>query len=624
MKQLMKKLESLLELGGVKKDVTLLVISGVALLLSLTGAIKLPFNIAWVAIILCGVPIILEAIIGLITEFDIKADVLVSLALIASVCIGEDFAAGEVAFIMQIGALLEDLTVAKARAGIEKLVKLTPQTARIIENNSEKIVAADKVKKDDVIRVLPGESIPVDGVIISGQTSINQAVMTGESLPVDKTVGDEVSSGTVNQFGVFEMKATKVGEDSSIQRMIKLVQSADAGKAKIVGIADRWATWIVIIALSAAVLTWLFSGQIIRAVTILVVFCPCALVLATPTAIMAAIGNATKHGFLVREGDALERLSKVKTVAFDKTGTLTCGKLTVTAFESVSKNFSDRDIFSYAASAEVLSEHPIGKAIVTSYKEQISGEISKCEDFKMTVGRGVSSVINGKKVFAGNSELLKENDISVGINTEISEFYAQGSTVIYIGIDGEFTGYIVLSDVLRNESGQMIAKLSELGVMPVLLTGDNKNAAESIAKTLHISEYRAECLPEDKLKYIDKSEKENKLVCMIGDGINDAPALKRATVGIAMGGIGSDIAVDAADIALVDDEVKELPHLVALSKRMMTTIKLNMTFSMCLNFVAIILAITGTLNPVVGALVHNAGSVLVIINSSLLLKWRKK
>ncbi len=622
MKQFMKKLESLLELGGVKKDITLLVISGIALVLSLTDVIKLPVNAAWVAIILCGVPIILEAIIGLVTEFDIKADVLVSLALIASVCIGEDFAAGEVAFIMQIGALLEDLTVAKARAGIEKLVKLTPQTARIIENNSEKVVAADQVKKDDIIRVLPGESIPVDGVIISGQTSINQAIMTGESLPVDKTVGDKVSSGTVNQFGVFEMKATKVGEDSSIQRMIKLVQSADAGKAKIVGIADRWATWIVIIALSAAALTWIFSGQIIRAVTILVVFCPCALVLATPTAIMAAIGNATKHGFLVREGDALERLSKVKTIAFDKTGTLTCGKLTVTAFKSVSKAFSNEEIFSFAAAAEILSEHPIGKAIVASYKEQISREIVKCEDFKMTVGRGVSSVIKGKKVFAGNSDLLKENDISVKINTEISEFYAQGSTVIYIGVDGEFAGYLVLSDILRNESSQMITKLSGLGVTPVLLTGDNRNVAENIARRLHISEYRAECLPEDKLKYIDKSEKENNLVCMIGDGINDAPALKRATVGIAMGGIGSDIAVDAADIALVDDEVKELPHLVALSKRMMTTIKLNMTFSMCLNFVAIILAIIGTLNPVVGALVHNAGSVLVIINSSLLLKWR--
>jgi len=624
MKQFMKKIEDLLELGGVKKDITLLVISGVALVLSLTDSIKLPFNVAWVAIILCGVPIIMEAIIGLVTEFDIKADVLVSLALIASVCIGEDFAAGEVAFIMQLGALLEDLTVAKARAGIEKLVKLTPQTARIIENNSEKIVAADKVKKGDVIRVLPGESIPVDGVIISGQTSINQAVMTGESLPVDKTVGDEVSSGTVNQFGVFEMKATKVGEDSSIQRMIKLVQSADAGKAKIVGIADRWATWIVIIALTAAVFTWMFSGQIIRAVTILVVFCPCALVLATPTAIMAAIGNATKHGFLVREGDALERLSKVKMIAFDKTGTLTCGTLTVTAFKSVSDKFSNEDIFSYVTAAEVLSEHPIGKAIVTSYKEQISKDILKCEDFKMTVGRGVSSIINGKKVFVGNSELLKENGISVDINAEISKFYEQGSTVIYIGIDGEFIGYIVLSDVLRNESRKMIESLSELGVTPVLLTGDNKNAAASIARTLHISNYRSECLPEDKLKYIDNSEKENKLVCMIGDGINDAPALKRATVGIAMGGIGSDIAVDAADIALVNDEVKELPHLIALSKKMMTTIKLNMTFSMCLNFVAIILAITGTLNPVVGALVHNAGSVLVIINSSLLLKWRGK
>lgn len=622
MKKIIKKLENLLELGGVKKDITLLVISGVALFLSLTGAIRLPFNVAWVAIILCGVPIILEAIIGLVTEFDIKADVLVSLALIASVCIGEDFAAGEVAFIMQIGALLEDMTVAKARAGIEKLVKLTPQTARIIENDSEKVVAADRVKKDDIIRVLPGESIPVDGVIISGQTSINQAVMTGESLPVDKTVGDEVSSGTVNQFGVFEMRATKVGEDSSIQRMIKLVQSADAGKAKIVGIADRFATWIVVAALTAAALTWLFTGQIIRAVTILVVFCPCALVLATPTAIMAAIGNATKHGFLVREGDALERLSKVKTIAFDKTGTLTYGKLTVTAFKSVSEKYSDDEIFSYAAAAEILSEHPIGKAVVASYKEYMSGEIKKCDDFKMRVARGVSAIINGKKVFAGNTALLKENNISVNINTKISEFYASGSTVIYIGIDREFVGYIVLSDIVRNESGHTIGELSKLGVTPVLLTGDNKNAAESIAITLNISEYRSECLPEDKLKYIDESEKENRLICMIGDGINDAPALKRATVGIAMGGIGSDIAVDAADIALVNDEVKELPHLIALSKKMMTTIKLNMTFSMCLNFIAIILAITGTLNPIIGALVHNAGSVLVIINSSLLLRWR--
>ena len=325
MKRITDALERFLELGGIKKDITLLVIGGISVLVSLAFGSSLSFDPAWIAIILCGVPIILEAFIGLVTEFDIKADVLVSLALIASVCIGEIFAAGEVAFIMQLGGLLEELTVAKARAGIEKLVHLTPQTARIVSGGAERVVPAEEVRVGDVLRVLPGETVPVDGVILSGQTSINQAVMTGESLPVDKSAGDEVSSGTVNQFGAFEMRAARVGEDSSIQRMIRLVQSADAGKAKIVGLADRWATWIVVIALTAAALTWLISGQIIRAVTILVVFCPCALVLATPTAIMAAIGNATKHGFLVREGDALERLARVSVIAFDKTGTLTCG-----------------------------------------------------------------------------------------------------------------------------------------------------------------------------------------------------------------------------------------------------------------------------------------------------------
>lgn len=621
MKEFMKSLEGLMDFGGIKKDIAFLSISGASLLLSISGWIKAPFNLAWIAVILCGIPITIEAIIGLTTEFDIKADVLVSLALIASICIGEDFAAGEIAFIMQLGALLEDITVAKTRAGIEKLVKLTPKTARIIENNIERTVDADNVKKGDIIRVLSGESIPVDGVIVSGVTSIDQSVMTGESLPVDKSVGDEVASGTINQFGVFEMRATKVGEDSSIQRMIKLVQSADAGKAKIVGTADKWATWIVVIALSAAVLTWLFTNQIIRAVTILVVFCPCALVLATPTAVMAAIGNAAKHGFLVREGDALERLSKVDTVAFDKTGTLTNGKLKVTEYKSVDNEFSDEDIFSYACAAETLSEHPIGKAIVNSYKEKFSKTIYKCEDFHMTVGRGVSSIINGKRVVVGNKNLMNDNKIAVNdIDTE--RFDNQGCTVIYIGADKRLAGYVVLSDTLRSESRHMIESLNDIGVKPVLLTGDNKNAATSIANALNINEYCAECMPKDKLNFIDKREKQKKSVCMIGDGVNDAPALKRATVGIAMGKIGSDIAIEAADIALVDDEVEKLPHLLSLSGKMMDTIKLNMSFSMGLNFIATVLAITGILNPIVGALVHNAGSVLVIINSSLLLKWR--
>lgn len=388
MKHLMEKLEQLLELGGIKKDVTFLAISGIAVICSLLKWNPLPFDMAWIAIVLCGIPIILEAVIGLVTAFDIKADVLVSLALIASICIGETFAAGEVAFIMQLGGLLEELTVARARAGIEKLVHLTPQTARVLRGGKEEILPAERVQVGDRIRVLTGESIPVDGVILSGQTSINQAVMTGESLPVDKTVGDTVSSGTVNQFGAFEMEAAKVGEDSSIQRMIRLVQSADAGKAKIVGIADRWATWIVVIALSAAAITWAVTGQIIRAVTILVVFCPCALVLATPTAIMAAIGNATKHGFLVREGDALERLAKAKVIAFDKTGTLTCGVPKVVAAESVSARFGSDEVYRLAASAEQLSEHPLGKAIVRCCKKT-GAALAAAEDFEMIPGRGV-------------------------------------------------------------------------------------------------------------------------------------------------------------------------------------------------------------------------------------------
>ena len=620
----MKQLEVLLEWGGTKRDIAFLVISGVALAASIFDLTPFPFDPAWISIVLCGIPIILEALIGLVTAFDIKADVLVSMALVASVLIGEDFAAGEVAFIMQLGALLEDLTVAKARAGIEKLVRLTPRTARVLSEAGESIVPAEEVRVGDLLRVLPGETVPVDGVITAGETSINQAVMTGESLPVDKTVGDEVSSGTVNQFGSFDMRAARVGEDSSIQRMIRLVQSADAGKAKIVGMADRWATWVVVIALSAAALTWLVTGQIVRAVTILVVFCPCALVLATPTAIMAAIGNATKHGFLVREGDALERLASVSKVAFDKTGTLTFGTPRVVGVQSILSELPEEALYACAAGAELRSEHPLGKAVVDCYRSA-SGQMPQApEQFQMLPGRGVLASVESRKVAAGNEKLLAEQGISLP-NTAVQKAEAyldQGCTVIYLALDGRLAGFLALSDTLRPEAAGMIREIRQAGAEPVLLTGDHANAARHIAGQLSIEEYHADCLPEDKLQSIDTYQRQGQQVCMIGDGVNDAPALKRAFVGIAMGGIGSDIAVDAADIALVNDDIRELPHLLRLSKRMMRTIKCNLTFSMTLNFIAIVLAMTGILNPVVGALVHNAGSVLVIINSALLLKWK--
>lgn len=575
----MKTLERILEWGGIKKDITLLIISLIALLASLFEIRPFIFDLAWISVILCGVPIVLEAIIGLVTTFDIKADVLVSLALIASLLIGEDFAAGEVAFIMQLGALLEDLTVSRARAGIEKLIHLTPRTARRLTPVGTEMIPASDVCFGDHLRVLPGETVPVDGEILSGTTSINQAVMTGESLPVDKGVGDEVSSGTVNLYGSFDMKALKVGEDSSIQRMIRLIQSADAG---------------------------------------------CALVLATPIAIMAAIGNATRHGFLVREGDALERLSMVKKIAFDKTGTLTEGNLHVKTVHSILPELSDRDLYRLTAAAELRSEHPLGKAVVSQFQKTDEMLSVSPENFQMIPGRGVSAVVNGQAVLAGNGQFMEDYEIPSyeTLLMETSSYRDEGCTVIYVSVSGKAAGFLVLSDTLRENAARTIDAVRATGISPVLLTGDHKNTATHIGTLLHIDEIYSDCLPEEKLSWIEYSQEQHLPVCMIGDGINDAPSLKKAFVGIAMGGIGSDIAVDAADIALVNDDIRELPHLIALSKKMMFTIKCNLTFSMALNFFAIVLAILGILNPVVGALVHNAGSVFVIIHSAFLLTFK--
>lgn len=608
------------------RTILFLILSAFSLLISFLHIWNFKIDIGWVAIILCGVPIVKGALEGLITEFDIKADVLVAIALIASVLIGETFAAGEVAFIMTLGALLEERTVAKARAGIEQLVHLTPPTARVVRDGAESIIPAEQVKISDTLRVLAGETIAVDGFIIYGQTSINQSVMTGESLPVDKGVGDEVFSGTVNQFGTFDMKATKVDEDSSLKKMIKLIESADASKAEIVSMADKWATWIVVIALVSAVGTWFVTGEIIRSVTILVVFCPCALVLATPTAIMAGIGNATKHGILVREGDALERLAKVTRIAFDKTGTLTYGKPSVVAIESFNTDISSEKLLAITASAELRSEHPLGKAIIAHFKATSSIKLKDPQAFELIAGRGVKSIVDYDTIFAGNEELLHENSIVISedILNKASAYRNEGCTIIYVAINAYPYGFIALSDTLRKDSAAMIKKLHSINVESILLTGDNPQAASYIANSVGITNVHSECLPEDKMSAIEAYQNKNEMICMVGDGINDAPALKKAYVGIAMGSIGSDIAVDAADIALVSDDIKAIPHLLSLSQKTMTTIKWNLSLSMLLNFVAIILAITGVLNPILGALVHNLGSVAVIINSALLLNFKSK
>ncbi len=608
-----------------KRKFISLVISLPALIIGFFDLGGLPVNPAWIAILLCGIPILKEAIIGLITEFDIKADVLVSMALIASVITGEIFAAGEIAFIMTIGSYLEERTVSKARAGIESLVHMTPTIARVLRAGKEYIVPVEEVVKGDILRVLPGETITVDGTIIKGETSIDQSPMTGEFLPIEKKEGDTVASGTINQFGSFDMRADKIGEDSSIQRMIKLVESADAGKAKIVGLADRFATWVVVIALLSAVITWIYSREIIRSVTILVVFCPCALVLATPTAIMAAIGNASKHGILVREGDALERLSKIKRVVFDKTGTITYGKLKVAGIIGL-EGITDEELLCMAASLEYRSEHPLGKAVIEHYTKYGKKDIYEVTEFKMSTGRGVEGLYDGTLCYAGNEVFMAEKGIrlSKSLISKVKEVKEGGSTVIYLAKEKMAIGFIILTDTMRPEIEAVVDKIHNTGISTTLLTGDGETAGLYMGRKAGIREIHTECLPENKLAFIQKSEAANENVCMIGDGINDAPALKSAYVGIAMGGIGSDIAIEAADMVLISDDIKEMPHLLTLSKQMMKTINFNLAASMILNFIAIVLAITGVLSPVVGALVHNIGSVAVITNSSFLLRWRKE
>ena len=609
----------------IQKTVTFIIISSICLFMSLIQSVDelLHFNLSWVAIILCGLPIIKEAATCLYEEFDIKADVLVSLALIASVIIGEIFAAGEISVIMTIGALLEDLTVQKAQSGIENLVKLTPKQARIIRDNKEIMINADDIEIGDIVRVIAGETIPVDGVIIKGQGSIDESIMNGESLPVDKYVGDDVLSGTINQYSTFDIKATKTSQDSSLKRMIKLVKEADSKKAPIVSLTDRWATWIVVIALVSSIGTYLVTHQILRSVTILVVFCPCALVLATPTAIMAGIGNASKYGMLIKGGDVVERLSKIKNIAFDKTGTLTYGKLSVVEYKSFCPEYDDETFLKILASVEAYSEHPLGKAITSYYKEN-NEELLDIQNFIVNPGKGITANLGEKSILVGNLKLIK--DVDINLNKDIinisEEFTKKGCTVIYLSIDNKLIGYVALSDILREEAKEVISYIKSQKINPVMLTGDNKNSAQNIASIVGIDDIHPSLLPEDKMNIIKNLEDSKSPTCMIGDGVNDALALKYSSVGISMGAIGSDIAIEASDIALASDDIKNIPYLLYLSKKTMKTIKLNVTFSLALNFLAIILAMTGILNPVVGALVHNLGSVFVILNSAKLLKTR--
>ena len=584
--------------------------------------IRLLIDPAWLTVVISGIPLLYLALWRVVYNpgiSKISSALLIVIAMFGAIGIGDLFAAGEVVFIMAFGALLEEMTTNRAKKGLKNLISLAPVQGRKLENGKELMIPAEKISRDDILRVLPGETIPVDGVIIEGETSVDQSIMTGESLPVDKGVKDEVFCGTLNRFGAIDIKATNVGQDSSLQKLIRMVQEAENKQAPMQRIADKFASWLVPVALMIAIVTGFATGNIVRAVTVLVVFCPCALVLATPTAIMAAIGQATKHGVIIKSGEALEKMGKVDTITFDKTGTLTYGKLQVSDVISFNDKQDNEYILLMAASAEAKSEHPLGKAIVNDVISK-KMNIIPSSAFKMTTGKGIEAVVADKKMLCGNEKFLSENGIEINksVSDTIAKLHMEGKAAILVAQEGICIGIIALSDVIRPEAKAVIEKLSKLGTKSVLLTGDNKRTAEYFAAKAGISEVYAELLPDKKVETIQHLQSAAQKVCMIGDGVNDAPALKVAEVGVAMGNMGSDIAVDAADIALMSDDISKVPYLKRLSNATVKTIKLSITMSMLINFIAILLSVTGILNPTTGALVHNAGSCFVVLIAALL------
>ena len=592
-------------------------VSGVCLALSLIfswtgkGELLSTFDPAWVAVVLCGLPIVLGAIVGVVRDHDITADVLVALALIGSLILEEYFAAGEVAFIMQIGSILEDFTSDRAKKGISKLIKLSPKKANLYADGKVKVIDVDQICLGNILQVRAGESIPVDGKIIEGSTSVDQSAMTGESIPVEKNVGNLVMSGTINQNGVILIEAVKTAGDSSLQRMIKLAESADAQKAKIVRKANVWAAWLVVISLTTAIVAGIIIGRsnsdfwlgFTRAVTVLVVFCPCAFVLATPTAISAGIGNASRHGLLIQSGEALERIASSTVAVFDKTGTLTTGKPSVVKVEPLTGMNRD-ELIKIAASGEALSNHPLAKAILDYNKNGVF-EVS---NHKTIAGRGIEFELNGKKYLVG----------------KVQDGSCEDSSLVGVFCEDELLGKIYIQDVIKENASEMVKEVKSLGLRTVMLTGDNEASARQVCESLGLDEFIAECSPEDKMNFIKKQEEEGAKVAMFGDGVNDSLALRSAFAGVAMGGIGSDVAIESAEAVIVHDNLDAVPYLFKIAKKMQRRITFNLCLSMVINFVAVALAITGVLNAVWGALFHNCGSVLVVISAFLLLFYKGK
>lgn len=614
----MEKLINILETPKI------IIISGIGLATSLWAMMSktsLILDPAWISIILSGIPILYYAIRNLWIKKRITAPLLISTAIISCIALEEIFAAGEVAFIMALGELLEDYTIKRTKRGINKLINLAPQTARRIstQNGKDEIVPAIEIRKGDTLRILPGETIPADGIIIKGDTTVDQSIITGESLLADKVEGDTIFCGSINGYGSVDIRATNNGTDTTLQKMIALVKEAENKRAPIQRIIDIWASWLVPIAILIALGTWIFTGDIVRGVTILVVFCPCSLVMATPVSIIAGIGQATKFGVLIKSGEALEKMGNVDCIAMDKTGTLTFGNLSVSDIVSFHPKISKEELLLCTGSSELRSEHAIGKAIVKKLKESGKSPL-ETENFKMIPGKGIQCTLKGQKILCGNQSFLQSENIPLDSEAlkSIQQFRNEGKAIVLVAQNTQCIGVIALSDTIRPETTQMVQDLAKTDTKLIILTGDSHQAAQYLAKQAGIKEIRAELLPEGKVAAIEELQKNGHKICMVGDGVNDAPALKTADVGIAIASMGSDIAIDSADISLMNDDISKITYIKKLSNAVRKLIFTNITLSMCINFIAIILSVMGFLTPVLGALVHNVGSVVVILNAAML------
>lgn len=599
-------------------------VSGVFLLMSFIlprAGVVLPVDPAWGAVLISGLPLVYLAVWRVVHNrgiSKISSALLITMAMLAAIAVGDLFAAGEVVFIMALGEILENMATARAQRGLKKLIELRPSRGRRVRDGEEELIPAEEIRSGDVLRVKPGEMIPTDGVVLSGETSVDQSVMTGESLPVDKGVGDQVFCGTVNQFGSVDMKATKVCADSSLAQLIRLVETAGEKEARTQRLADLWASWLVPAILIVALATWAFTGEMVRAVTVLVVFCPCALVLATPTAMVAAIGHAAKHGVIVKSGEALEKMGRVTTIAFDKTGTLTYGRLAVRAV-TPRAGTGEQELLTLAAGAELRSEHPLARAVVSEAKSR-GIAVPEPSSFQMDAGRGVRAEVDGQAVLCGSEKYLLEKGVAVEsqLSSALEDARARGEATLLVASGGLCVGVITLSDILNPAAKETVSRLAAMNIRTVLLTGDHRKAAEHFARETGISEAYAELLPAEKVEKIERLQDEGGKVCMVGDGVNDAPALKAASVGLAMGKGGSALAVEAADIALMTDDISKIPYLKNLAVAAVRTIQFGIGLSMSINFAAVVLSILGKLTPTTGALVHNAGSCLVVLIAALL------